>query len=66
IHVWQLNEQETHLEAHMEFSKDLTLSEFDAILEKVEKILFDDFGINHVNIQPEFQKDDPKEIIVQD
>ena len=33
---------------------------------KVEKILFDDFGINHVNIQPEFQKDDPKEIIVQD
>ncbi|RFN59200.1 cation diffusion facilitator family transporter [Marixanthomonas ophiurae] len=66
IHVWQLNEKEMHLEAHMEFSKDLTLSEFDAILEKVEKILFDDFGINHVNIQPEFQKDDPKEIIVQD
>jgi len=66
IHVWQLNEQETHLEAHIDFSKDLTLSEFDEILEKVEKILFDDFGINHVNIQPEFQKDDPKEIIVQD
>jgi len=66
IHVWQLNEQETHLEAHIDFSKDLTLSEFDTILEKVEKILFDDFGINHVNIQPEFQKDDPKELIVQD
>ncbi len=66
IHVWQLNEQETHLEAHMEFSKDLTLSEFDAILETVEKILYDDFGINHVNIQPEYQKDDPKELIVQD
>ncbi|PVW15175.1 cation diffusion facilitator family transporter [Marixanthomonas spongiae] len=66
IHVWQLNEQETHLEAHIDFSKDLTLSEFDEILEKVEKILFDDFGINHVNIQPEYQKDDPKEIIVQD
>ena len=66
IHVWQLNEKETHLEAHIDFSKDLSLSEFDAILEKVEKILFDDFGINHVNIQPEYQKDDPKEIIVQD
>lgn len=66
IHVWQLNEQERHLEAHMEFSKNLSLSEFDEILEKVKKILFDDFGINHVNIQPEFQKDDSKDIIVQD
>jgi cobalt-zinc-cadmium efflux system protein len=66
IHIWQLNEQETHLEAHIDFYKDITLSEFDTVLTKVEEILFHDFGINHVTIQPEHQKDDPKDIIVQD
>lgn len=66
MHIWQLNEQETHLEAHLDFYKDVTLSEFDAVLIKVEEMLFHDFGINHVTIQPEHQKDDPKDIIVQD
>lgn len=66
IHIWQLNEQEVHLEAHMEFYCDITISEFNNILEKVENLLYTEFGINHVNIQPEFQKDDPKDIIVQD
>ncbi|MDN3723068.1 cation diffusion facilitator family transporter [Aequorivita sp. SDUM287046] len=66
IHIWQLNEQETHLEAHIDFYEDLTLSEFDAVLTEVEAILYKEFGINHVTIQPEHQKDDPKDIIVQD
>lgn len=66
MHIWQLNEQETHLEAHVDFYKDVTLSQFDTVLTKVEEVLFHDFGINHVTIQPEHQKDDPKDIIVQD
>lgn len=66
MHIWQLNEQETHLEAHLDFYEDVSLSEFDAVLTKVEKVLHDKFGINHVTIQPEHQKDDPKDIIVQD
>lgn len=66
IHIWQLNEQETHLEAHIEFFEDVTLSQFDAVLTKVEEVLYHEFGINHVTIQPEHQKDDPKDIIVQD
>ncbi|NND63045.1 MAG: cation transporter [Flavobacteriaceae bacterium] len=66
IHIWQLNEQETHLEAHIDFYNNITLSEFDDILNEVEEVLYHDFGINHVNIQPEFKKDDPKDIIVQD
>jgi cobalt-zinc-cadmium efflux system protein len=66
MHIWQLNEKETHLEAHIDFSEDITLSEFDAILDEVEEMLFTKFKINHVNIQPEYQKDDPKDIIVQD
>ena len=66
MHIWQLNEQENHLEAHIDFYDDITLSQFDEILNKMEKVLHDDFGINHVNIQPEYLKDDSKDIIVQD
>ena len=66
MHIWQPNEQETHLEAHLDFYEDVTLSEFDAVLTKVEEVLYNEFGINHVTIQPEHQKDDPKDIIVQD
>lgn len=66
MHIWQLNEQETHLEAHLDFYEDVTLTEFDTVLTKVEEVLYNEFGINHVTIQPEHQKDDPKDIIVQD
>ena len=66
VHIWQLNEAETHLEAHIDFNKDILLSEFDSILKEIEAIAHDNFGINHVNIQPEFKKIDVKDIIVQD
>lgn len=66
VHVWQLNEEEVHFEAHIEFTKDITLSTFEIIRAKVEDLLLHEFDINHVNIQPEFEKDDAKDIIVQD
>ena len=66
IHVWQLNEEEIHVEAHVDFSENINLSEFDEILIKIETILLDQFKINHVNIQPEYKKGDSKDIIVQD
>jgi len=66
VHIWGLNDDELHLEAHLEFKEDISLSEFDSILHNIEKLLHDQFEINHVNIQPEFNKEDPKEIIVQD
>ena len=66
IHIWGLNDDELHLEAHLDFEEDITLTEFNVILHKIEAILHDEFNINHVNIQPEFNKEDSKDIIVQD
>ncbi|MGF1558847.1 MAG: cation diffusion facilitator family transporter [Flavobacteriaceae bacterium] len=66
VHIWQLNEDEVHLEAHIDFGVDIKLSEFDVILEKIEEEVYHNHGINHVNIQPEFGKCDSKHIIVQD
>ena len=66
IHVWQLNDDELHLEAHLDCSEDLKLSDFNDLLHEIEALLFEKFNINHVNIQPEFKKDDVKDFIVQD
>jgi len=66
VHVWQLNEEEIHLEAHIDFHEDITLSQFDIILHKIEDLVFEKYDINHVNIQPEFGKKDAKDVIVQD
>lgn len=66
VHVWQLNEEEIHLEAHIDFDEDITLSQFDAILHKIEDLVFAKYHINHVNIQPEYSKNDAKDVIVQD
>ncbi len=66
IHVWHLNDDELHLEAHLDCSEDIKLSEFNEISDKIEQLLLEKFQINHINIQPEYKKEDPKDIIVQD
>lgn len=66
IHVWHLNDEELHLEAHLDCSEDIKMSEFNILLDKIENVLFNQFHINHINIQPEYKKEDPKDFIVQD
>jgi cobalt-zinc-cadmium efflux system protein len=66
VHIWQLNDHDIHFEAHIEFNNDIKLSEFDRICNKVEKILRNKFHINHSNLQPEFDRDDHKDFIIQD
>lgn len=66
IHVWHLNEEELHLEAHLDCEEDIKMSDFNSLLHQIEEVLFEKFGINHINIQPEFKKEDPKDFIVQD
>ncbi len=66
VHIWQLNENEIHLEAHIDFKNDILLSQFDKTLHKIEDLVYHNYDINHINIQPEFGKCDTKEVIVQD
>lgn len=66
IHIWQLNDHECHFEAHIEFERDIKLSEFDLVCEEVEKLLLEKFQIQHSNLQPEYNRNDLKEIIIQD
>jgi len=51
---------------HIEFKKDINLSDFDKICYQVEVLLLNKFHINHSNLQPEFERDDHKDFIIQD
>lgn len=66
VHLWQLNEHEIHLEAHIDFKENITIREFDCILKDIEERVYHDFGITHVSIQPEFGKCHSEQVIVQD
>ncbi len=66
VHLWRLNDNDLRLEAHIEFNKDIRLSEFDEICERIEKLLNKKFHINHTYIQPEWKRDDPKIYIIPD
>ena len=66
IHIWQLNDRETHLEAHLEMEKDITISEFDKKCIEIEHLLSETFDISHTNLQPEFTRDEPKDLVLQE
>jgi cobalt-zinc-cadmium efflux system protein len=66
VHIWQLNDKECHFEAHIEFKSDIKLSEFDKKCEEIENLLHDRFHIHHCNLQPEYYRDDLKDLIIQD
>lgn len=66
VHVWSLNDDELHLEAHLDLNNNISVEQFNIILLQIEAMLTKEFNINHITIQPEYNKADSKEIIVQD
>src|SRR5690606_6644896 len=66
VHIWNLSDDELHLEAHLDLEEDITTTQFNELLAEIEHLLHNEFNINHVTIQPKFEKKDPKEVIVQD
>ncbi|MDD2357231.1 MAG: cation diffusion facilitator family transporter [Thiovulaceae bacterium] len=63
IHLWQLDDNRIHLEAHLEFEENITLEECDPILDSLEEILEKDFGITHITFQCEYNRCKTKETI---
>lgn len=55
IHVWNLTDKIVHFECHVLLENDLNVSETNQLFEAARKILHDDFDIEHVTIQFEFE-----------
>jgi len=64
VHIWQLNDDELHLEGHIDLVENITVEEANKLITHVKELLKDKFGICHCTIQPEFKVDDDKSLIV--
>jgi cobalt-zinc-cadmium efflux system protein len=65
IHLWHLNDNELHFEAHLDCQENISISEFNTIVSEIEEVLFHDFHISHCTIQPDFGKNCSKDFILE-
>jgi len=63
IHCWQLQDHKVHFEAHIETCQDLKLSESGELRAEIENLLFENFKINHVTLQIEYDICEDKNMI---
>ena len=56
IHIWQINEHDIMLEAHIGFERDIAISAFEEKLKEACQIL-EKYHIEHITLQPEFDTD---------
>ncbi|MCF8330896.1 MAG: cation diffusion facilitator family transporter [Bacteroidales bacterium] len=54
VHIWRLSDKEIHFESHVDLSQDFKTTEASVIREKAEAILYEQFHIDHVTMQMEF------------
>ncbi len=64
VHLWQLNDKDMFFEAHIDLNGDIKITEFQSLLTKINEILHT-YNIHHFNIQPEYNRNDNKSIIVE-
>lgn len=57
IHLWNLTDKLIHFECHIYLENDIKVSETNSIFEEVRRILHDEFDIEHVTIQFEYDND---------
>ena len=60
LHIWKLDDKHIHLEAHLDFHEDVTLSTSNSVIETLEKKLHDSFDIEHTTFQCEYNREDDK------
>ncbi len=63
LHVWRLDDRSILLEAHIDVSSDIKVSEADKLREEIQELLHRKFGIEHVTLQMEFNSCAEKALI---
>ena len=65
LHIWKLDDNHIHLEAHLDFNEDVLLSVSNSVIDRLERKLHDRFEIEHGTFQCEYGRDDSKETVKQ-
>jgi len=51
VHVWKLDDTQIHLEAHVNLTKNVTMTEMMVVQNTIEQLLKDEFDIGHITLQ---------------
>lgn len=60
LHLWQLDEHNIHLEAHLEFNENILIEDCNGIIDTLEAQLQKTFNISHTTFQCEYKRCDNK------
>lgn len=60
LHLWKLDDHKIHLEAHLDFTTNVTLEESNRVIDILEEKLHHEFEITHTTFQCEYNRDDNK------
>lgn len=63
VHIWTVGESDVHLEAHVNVP-DMMLSKSNLLGDKIEMLLKDKFGINHITLQFECNKCEDASLVI--
>ncbi len=63
VHVWQLDNKQIHFEGHVDFTDDIPLNKVNIVLGEIRLILHDQFNIEHVTLQPEYNICHTKDLV---
>jgi len=63
LHVWRLNDHEIHMQAHIDFKENLTLSKANAVCTKIQEKIQDLYGISYIILQSEYAQNHSKDLI---
>jgi len=64
LHIWQLDDNQIHMEAHINLIEDILLSKAKPIREKITNQMKILYNINHVTLQIDYQCCNKKELII--
>ncbi len=51
LHVWKLDDNQTHLEAHLNLKNNISMVDMMQVKGKVEELIHNSFGIGHITLQ---------------
>lgn len=63
VHVWQLDNKQIHFEGHVDFNDDMPLNKVNIVLGEIRSILHEQFNIEHVTLQPEYNSCHTKDLV---
>ncbi|MBN2722030.1 MAG: cation transporter [Campylobacterales bacterium] len=66
LHIWNLGEHDIFLEAHIDFEKDLSISQSNKILNAIKDKLKSDYHILHITFQIEYNNCDNTDLILKE